>query len=360
MHSVRLFPFIVAIACVGLIWAAAGAGATQPAPSSHAPVESAQIFTPTRTPTPINVGNFVWDDLDQDGRQDAGEPGLAGVTVQLWNGAKNDFIASTTTNANGNYTLIAPRPGDYRIRVLLPSPSQDEFSPKDYNDGTPSPDLRDSDINPTGTNFGFTDIYTFGSNLISITTIDAGIIVYRPPTPTRTPTPINVGNFIWHDLDADGVQDSGEYGLTGIQVQLWNSAKNDLIDIATTNSNGIYSLQAPAPGNYRIRVLLPAGASFAPKNANDGNPSPDLRDSDINPSGTDFGFTDIYVFPSNLISITTIDAGLLSVPATPTFTSTPTPTPTRTPTKTPTRTPTGTPSPVGGLTPRAYLPLVRR
>jgi hypothetical protein len=360
MHSARLFALIVAIACVGLIWAAASAGAAQPAPSGPAPVAPAQLSTPTRTPTPINVGNFVWDDLDQDGRQDAGEPGLAGVTVQLWNSAKTNLIHQTTTNSNGNYTLVAPTPGNYRVRVLLPNPSLDQFSPKDYNDGAASPDLRDSDINPSGTNFGFTDIYVFGSNLISITTIDAGIIVYRPPTPTRTPTPINVGNFIWHDLDADGVQDAGEYGLTGIQVQLWNSAKTQLIDTDFTNSSGIYRLVAPTPGNYRVRVLLPAGASFAPKDVNDGNPSPDLRDSDVNPSGTNFGFTDIYVFGSNLISITTIDAGLVNVQATPTFTSTPTNTPTNTPTATPTRTPTGTPTSPGALTPRAYMPLVRR
>ena len=56
---------------------------------------SAQSPTNTRTPTPINIGNFVWDDLDQDGTQDAGEPGLAGVSVQLWNAAKNQLINST-------------------------------------------------------------------------------------------------------------------------------------------------------------------------------------------------------------------------------------------------------------------------
>jgi len=48
--------------------------------------------TPTRTPTPVNIGNFVWDDLDQDGRQDAGEPGLSGVVVQLWNSAKHSYL----------------------------------------------------------------------------------------------------------------------------------------------------------------------------------------------------------------------------------------------------------------------------
>jgi hypothetical protein len=181
-------------------------------------------------------------------------------------------------------------------------------------------------------------------------------------SPTRTPTPINIGNFVWHDLDADGIQDAGEYGLAGVQVQLWNSTKTQLIDSATTNASGFYVVQAPMSGNYRVRVLPPSGAQFAPKDVNDGNPSPDLRDSDVNPSGTDYGFTNIYSFAPNLISITTIDAGLINVPATPTLTLTPTRTPTLTPTRTPTLTPTRTPAPttLQSLTPGAYLPITRR
>lgn len=276
--------------------------------------------TPTRTPTPINVGNFVWDDIDSDGRQDAGEPGMAGVTVQLWNSAKNDLIASATTNASGNYTLIAPLPGDYRIRVLLPGGS-DQFSPKDMAGAN---DQLDNDINPTGTNFGFTDIYTFGSNLISITTIDAGIIRYR--TPTRTPTPINVGNFVWNDLDDDGVQDAGEPGLGGITVQLWNSAKTQLIHSTVTNASGLYTLIAPTPGDYRVRVLRPTGSDqFTVK---DSLNATDQTDSDINSTGINLGFTDVYTFAANLISITTIDAGFSVVQLTPTPSHTPTATPT--------------------------------
>jgi hypothetical protein len=362
MHSAHLFRLAITSACIGLIWVAAGLRMAQPKPDlpAQAAFQIVNTNTPTRTPTPVNVGNFVWDDLDADGLQDAGEPGLAGVTVQIWNSTKTQLIDQAVTNASGIYSLQTPGPGDYRVRVLLPNPALDQFSPKDTNDGGASPDQRDSDSNPFGVNAGFTDIYTFASNLISITTIDTGIIVYRPPTPTRTPTPVNVGNFIWHDLDADGLQDAGEYGLTGIQVQLWNSAKTQLIDTAFTNSSGIYSLQAPGPGNYRVRVLLPSGASFVSKDINDGGASPDQRDSDINPSGINAGFTDIYTFASNLISITTIDAGLSNVPATPTLTSTPTKTPTNTPTKTPTTTPANTPTLVNGLSPRVTLPLVRR
>ncbi len=264
--------------------------------------------TPTRTPTPINVGNFVWDDIDDDGRQDAGEPGLANVTVQLWNGAKTQLIDSATTNSTGNYTLIAPTPGDYRLRVLLPG-AGDAFTVKDAASGD---DLLDSDINPTGTNLGFTDIYTFANNLISITTMDAGINRFTTPTPTRTPTPVSVGNFIWRDLNANGVQDAGEPGEPGVTVQIWNEAKTQLIDSGETNGSGNYTVQTPGPGNYRVRVLLPdAGTLFTSKDIG----SDDQDDSDINPSGANVGFTDVYVFASNLISITTIDAGL--VPAAP-------------------------------------------
>jgi 5-hydroxyisourate hydrolase-like protein (transthyretin family) len=294
------------------------ASLTPSAAANVEPLVVAQAATATRTPSPINVGNFVWDDRDHDGRQDAGEPGLSGVIVQLWNGAKTQLIQQTTTNANGNYTLVAPSPGQYRVRVLLPHVN-DQFSPKDAVAGD---DLTDSDINPSGADLGFTDIYNFASNLISITSIDAGIRRYVTPTPTRTPSPINVGNFVWDDLDHDGRQDAGEPGLSGVTVQLWNSAKTQLIQQTTTNANGNYTLVAPSPGDYRVRVLLPhVNDQFSPKDAVAGD---DLTDSDINPSGADAGFTDVYSFASNLISITSIDAGI-RIFKTPTPTRTPSP-----------------------------------
>ena len=282
--------------------------------------------TPTRTPTPINVGNFVWDDLDGDGRQDAGEPGLAGITVQLWNSTKTQLLGTAVTNASGIYTLIAPTPGDYRVRVVLPS-AGDQFSPKD---NAAAGDTLDSDVNPSGIDLGFTDIFTLATNVISTTIFDAGLLVFRTPTPTRTPTPINVGNFVWHDLNADGRQDAGEPGLAGVTVQLWNSTKTQLLGTAVTNASGIYTLIAPTPGDYRVRVVLPsAGDQFSPK---DNAAAGDTLDSDVNPSGIDLGFTDIFTLATNLISITIIDAGLKNV------------SPTRTPTATATRTQTPTPS----------------
>jgi len=274
--------------------------------------------TATRTPTPINIGNRVWDDLDADGQQDAGEPGLAGVTVQLWNADKTDLIASDSTDASGIYAVVAPTPGTYRVRVVLPN-ILDSFSGKDLAGGD---DIDDSDINPSGSNIGFTDIISIASNVISISSIDAGIIVFRTPTPTRTPTPINLGNLVWDDLDADGQQDAGEPGLAGVTVQLWSADKTDLIASDLTDASGIYAVIAPTPGTYRIRVVLPHLLdSFTGKDLAGGD---DTDDSDINPSGSNIGFTDIISIASNVISISSIDAGIV-VFKTPTPTRTPTP-----------------------------------
>ncbi|MBC8162579.1 MAG: hypothetical protein H7Z42_15315 [Roseiflexaceae bacterium] len=307
-----------------------------PMPADNKP--QADTPTPTRTPTPITVGNFVWDDADGDGRQDAGEPGLSSITVQLWNGNKTQLLASTTTNTEGLYSLVAPTPGMYRVRVVLAN-AGDQFTLQDAAVG----DTLDSDINPAGSDAGFTDMYDFGSNLISITSIDAGIRVYSPPTPTRTPTPITLGNFVWHDLNGDGVQQTGEPGVAGVSVQLWNSAKTQLLGAATTSDSGSYTLIAPIAGDYRIRVLLPSGASFAPKNQ-----ASDTLDSDVNTFGLNLSFTDVITIGSNVISISNIDAGLLNVQPTPTPSST--------------GTPTNTPTPPSGLQPdlRISLPIIQQ
>ncbi|MBN8589354.1 MAG: DUF11 domain-containing protein [Rhodothermia bacterium] len=52
-------------------------------------------------PAPIEIGNRVWLDTDNDGVQDAGEAGISGVQVQLLKGTT--VLATATTNSDGNY-----------------------------------------------------------------------------------------------------------------------------------------------------------------------------------------------------------------------------------------------------------------
>lgn len=54
-------------------------------------------------PAPVEIGNLVWLDNDGDGVQDADDPGIAGIEVELYDPVTMTVIATATTDANGNY-----------------------------------------------------------------------------------------------------------------------------------------------------------------------------------------------------------------------------------------------------------------
>ncbi len=67
------------------------------------------------------VGDRVWLDLDQDGVQDAGEPGVAGVAVELFVGSGTTATARTVTDAGGAFRFAGLGAGDYFLRVTAPA-----------------------------------------------------------------------------------------------------------------------------------------------------------------------------------------------------------------------------------------------
>ena len=67
---------------------------------------------------PGKLGDFAWLDLDGDGMQDAGEPGLPGIVVQLYQyGA---LSAEAQTDDYGRYLMTGLYPGSYTLRVKMP------------------------------------------------------------------------------------------------------------------------------------------------------------------------------------------------------------------------------------------------
>jgi large repetitive protein len=69
-----------------------------------------------------SLGDYVWYDNNQNGIQDAGETGVQGVTVSLYN-CNNTFISSTTTNNVGFYQFLnlTPNQSYYVVFGNLPS-----------------------------------------------------------------------------------------------------------------------------------------------------------------------------------------------------------------------------------------------
>ena len=110
-----------------------------------------------------SIGNRVWLD-DGDGLQAGGEPGVAGVNVDLHD-ASGPLLESTITDSSGAYAF-SPGPGDYFLRFHPPAGTV--FAPRDAGD-----DEADSDVFEAS---GTTSVFSLGAGEVD-TSRDAGLEV---------------------------------------------------------------------------------------------------------------------------------------------------------------------------------------
>lgn len=103
------------------------------------------------------IGDFVFADLDNDGEQDLGEPGVSGVVVNLLDSSSNPVLdessnpISTTSDEYGFYQIAGLPADSYILEFILPG--SETFTIKDSG----AADSADSDVNP-GT--GKTDVFS--------------------------------------------------------------------------------------------------------------------------------------------------------------------------------------------------------
>jgi len=190
--------------------------------------------------SPASVGDFVWSDANANGVQDSGELGLSGVTVRLLDSTGVTTISTQVTTSNGSYLFTNLTPGTYRVQFTN-LPSGYVLSPVLQGGNTAT----DSDADPA--NSGQTAQFTLTSGQ-NLTTIDAG--VYQAAS---------VGDFVWNDVNRNGLQDSGETGVTGATVTLFTSANIQVGSPVITTSSGAYSFTGLTPGTYYVQFTLPSG-----------------------------------------------------------------------------------------------------
>jgi uncharacterized repeat protein (TIGR01451 family) len=73
----------------------------------------------------------------------------------------------------------------------------------------------------------------------------------------------SIGNFVWLDGDADGIQDVGEVGIGGVVVEL-RDAGGALIDSVTTNPDGSYLFTNLPNGEYTVTFVPPVDHLSSP------------------------------------------------------------------------------------------------
>ncbi len=72
---------------------------------------------------------------------------------------------------------------------------------------------------------------------------------------------MKLGNLVWHDADDDGIKDSGEAGINGVQVRLFLGGENPLTATpaatVTTAGGGLFSFENLSPGQYFLYIPTP-------------------------------------------------------------------------------------------------------
>ena len=204
------------------------------------------------------LGDTVFKDIDGDGIQDADEPGVEGVVAILTDCEGNE-LATTVTDADGFYFFNNLIPGDYQVQFDISGlPEGCAFTFQDQG----GDDVLDSDVDINGLG-PCTNIQ--GGEYDS--TYDAGLLILA-----------EIGDFVWHDLDGDGVQDSDEPGIPGVQVDLYDGEGN-LVGTMFTDADGNYLFENLYPGEYYLDFGTPDG--FDPTFQDQGGN--DATDSDADP-----------------------------------------------------------------------------
>ncbi|MEW6427155.1 MAG: SdrD B-like domain-containing protein, partial [Thermodesulfobacteriota bacterium] len=232
------------------------------------------------------LGDRVWNDANNNGVQDNGETGIAGATVNLRD-CSGALIATTTTDANGNYLFAGLAPGSYTVEFVNPDGSVWARSTADAG----GDDSLDSDAGATG----MTGCYTLAAGESNLN-VDAGF--YKKAA---------LGDRVWNDANINGLQDNGETGIAGATVNL-RDCSGALIATTTTDANGIYLFAGLAPGQYKIEFVNPDGSVWASAPANAG--TDDTLDSDAGAAG----MTGCYTLAAGETNLT-VDAGFSKLAA---------------------------------------------
>ena len=193
---------------------------------------------------PATVKGTVYHDQNNNGRQDAGEQGIANVVIELMD-AEGKVVRTTTTDANGDYCFEDLLAGEYMIA---------EQQPIDYLDGKESlgslgGQAKQDAFNVT-INGGDDGVnYDFGELL--------------PAVISGTVHTDNNGNCI---LDAS----NGELPLADVTLELLNS-NGQVIQTTRTDDNGYYEFDQLAPGTYSVRQIQPEEFFSSGEVPGDGN-----------------------------------------------------------------------------------------
>ncbi|HEX2869458.1 MAG TPA: SdrD B-like domain-containing protein [Ignavibacteriales bacterium] len=261
--------------------------------------KNAGLFMP---PSNGAVSGYVWLDVNGNGTENGPEPVKDNVTVQLYllNTSTSTYglMGTTVTAGGGLYEFTELSAGTYKVLFIPPADfTFTKYLPSDVRGQGQS----DADNDPS--NLGWTisfEVDPENPSLIRADYVDAGLI---PSTGASG----RIGDFVWKDLDANGIQNGLEPGAPNVAVDLYwfNGTAFVLLESTTTGSDGKYVFLNLIAGEYFVLFNAPAGYKFTERIG----AITAARNSDADPlTGKTVSIT---LDPVKLSNITFVDAGLI-------------------------------------------------
>ncbi len=221
---------------------------------------------------PAAIGNTIFYDNNANGTQDLSETGIPGVTVYLCDVASatcdaSTAIATQVTDANGEYLFTGVNAGEYNVVVdasTLPAGVSPSADPNSDGLACSDPDLITYGYDPCD-DMADSVLVSYGTQLLGI---DFG---YEPSSV--------IGDYVWLDVNGDGIQDSGEPAMAYVDVVITPLAGQDLgagagVPVTvTTDSDGAWSFANLPDGDYTVSIPSAPAGYTAGYDADSGNDS---------------------------------------------------------------------------------------
>jgi len=180
-----------------------------------------------------SIGDFVWQDLNGNGFQDSGEPGLSDCNVILYTESLS-YVASTQT-VNGMYLFTDLDPRNYIVQV-------------DVKDYCPTR----NDVTNTTLNSDFYNAFLpNSSHVVSIAAnehrrdIDFGLIRKG-----------SIEGLTWIDKNGNGIYEDTDCPIADIKISIVNT-DGDTVRCVISGADGTYLADNVPPGDYTVKFAFP-------------------------------------------------------------------------------------------------------